>query len=70
MEDQTSVYPHESNFLQCDEMVDLIDPVVIRLPAGRSRPTELFLGFTTFWPAGQIIGRHYFYETNDVQTGP
>ena len=32
MEEQTSVYPHELNFLQSNGMVDLIDPVVIRLP--------------------------------------
>ena len=32
MVDQTSVYPHEVNFLQCNGLVDLIDPVVIRLP--------------------------------------
>ena len=67
MEEQTSVYPHEVNFLQCNGMVDLIDlvshnwlpgkytlrnkllkntivmvdlidPVVIGLPRGRSRP--------------------------------
>ena len=47
MEDQTSVNPHKANFLQCNEMVDLTDLVVIRLPGKYTSQKYTFEEYTS-----------------------